>query len=352
MNSLLQRDGVGYTPSLAFFQKVVHPEICTVTGTCFKVSASPSALYRVELDYESGYGEAGPRTVIVKRIAPDWRDDPYGHDREVNFYGSLYPRLELQQGRVYFAGVEPESEYRLVIVEDMGGSHRFPPPTHPWSEQELRPILQTYARLHVRGQPYIHNVCEEGWLFPRHEERVRATAETLPQMVETVVKAGLWSPVPGFSALLERTLKKIDQLADAPITLLHGDVYPPNIGLPHDPARHEVMLLDWEMVSWGLAEMDLAYMFCQPYRSHRFIHKAEALDYYWAERERLEGIRVSEVERAYRQRYADTVLVLWLIPVASRMALAPFPADSPVRHFWDSNFQVLNERLQALCDEL
>ncbi len=347
-------DGVSYTPSLAFLQRVIHPQIRAVTATLFKVSASPSSLFHLTLRYaHDGIRNraSGPQTLILKRIAPDWPDDPHGHDREVNFYTALYPALALNHGRVYFAGQEPGSDYRLVIMEDMAHSHRFPLPTHAWNNDEIRKLLRAYAHFHTRGHNHVPAVRDAGWLFPRHEERVRATAEMLPRLVEAVVQTGRWSPLPAFSRLLERTLADMERWVDAPVTLLHGDVYPPNAGIPYDPARNDVILLDWEMLSCGLAEMDLAYMFCQPYRSHRFIHKAEALDYYWTERSRLEGMNLSHIERAHRQRYADTLLVLWLIPVAHRMALAPYPADSPVRHFWDSNFQVLNDHLLALCHE-
>lgn len=349
-----QGDGADDAPSLPFLREVIHPHLHSVRATRFKVSASPSALYRLTLEYapnaEGLQGEM-PSSLILKRIAPDWEEDEYGWVREVRFYSTLYPHLQLDYGRVYFAGAEPDTNYQIVILEDRSATHRFPPPTHLWHEEEIVPIVRAYAAFHRRGQPYVKQARQEGWLFLRHEERISATAERLPFMVESIVKQGIWFPLPTFPALLERTLKAMERLADAPVTLIHGDVYPPNVGLPLAGSEGQVMLLDWEMVSWGLAEMDLAYMFCQPYRSHRALNKTEVLAAYWAERERLGATRESHATRAYRQRYADSVIVLWLLPVAYRMAQQPFPPDSPVRHFWDSNFQLLGERLQALCDE-
>jgi hypothetical protein len=337
-------------PSLAFLREVIHPDLSAFISTLFKVSASPSKLYRLTLMYKNGGGKGKPDSVILKRIAPEWSDDPYGHVREVHCYSRIVPALELPRAHLYYTGQCPDSDDFLLITEDVSDHYRFPPPTHCWTEAEMRPILRTYAHLHTRGASVVDAVRTEGWLFPRHEERVLAMAAELPGMVETLMQMGIWSSAPLFPALMERTLREIETIASMPPTLLHGDVYPPNLGLPHNLDEPHVLLVDWEMVSWGMGEMDLAYMFCQPYRSHRAIHRAAALDYYWAERARLGGQLPSPTERALRQRYADTILLLWLIPVAYRMAHTPFPPDSPVRHFWDSNFSVLGERLQELCN--
>lgn len=345
----MRRDGENdYSPSLAFLQEVVHPEIRGFSCDLIKISASLSRVYRVRLRYGTD-SEALPTTLILKRIAPDWEDDPYGHLREAMVYASVLPALERFSGHIYFAGREAESPYHLIVMEDVSDRYHFPPPTHVWTAEEIRAILQTYAAFHTYGEQIAPQIEGQSWLFPRHEARVLATYDDLPSMVETIVAAGYWSPVPTFPKLLERTRREMEQRVESPLTLLHGDVYPPNIGFPIKSPDKNVYLLDWEMFSCGDAEMDLAYLFCQPYRSHRAINRTRALDYYWQERERLGGSRYTAAERAFRQRYADTLLLLWLIPVAYRMAQSPYPPHSPVRQFWDSNFSMLEERLQTLA---
>ena len=105
--------------------------------------------------------------------------------------------------------------------------------------------------------------------------------------------------------------------------------------------------MDWEMVGRGLAELDLAFMFLQPFGSHRKLDRAAALAFYWRERERIEQPMVSAGERDRRQRYADALWALWLIPVAHKMAHYPFPPASPPRIYWESMFAVLADRLAA-----
>lgn len=338
-----------YSPSLDFLRQVVAPDIRAVTAEAIKVSASPSVIYRLTLIRADVNGIF---SVIVKRIAPGWPDDPSGHERECRFYRCLLPCLNLPQPNVYYVGVEPGSDFYVVVMADVAGQYRFPPPAYTWTQAEIQAVLRTYACLHVQGQRCLPPVAKRGWLMARHEERVQARAHELPQMVTSLVERGIWRPLPGFPRLLEETLAEMDRLAGEPVTLLHNDVYPPNLGLPSDLAQDDALLVDWEMLGWGLAEMDLAFMFLQPFRSHCALDRQAALDYYWAQRRKLEGKRRTAVAQQSIQRYADALWALWLVPVAFRMARSPYPAGSAPRTYWDSMFGVLGERLQQLCQDV
>jgi thiamine kinase-like enzyme len=151
--------------------------------------------------------------------------------------------------------------------------------------------------------------------------------------------------------LIEQTLAQMPLFAGEGATLLHNDVYPPNIGLPHDPGG-EAVLVDWEMAGWGLAELDLAFMFMQPYRSARQIDRQAALDYYWDRRRRLAGAAPPIEERLARQRHADALWALALLPRAHEVAGSPLAPGSAPADYWDNMFGVLYERLKALCARL
>lgn len=332
-------------PSLDFLRQVIAPDIGAVTAEIVKVSASPSVIYRLRL---ARTGANDGFSLIAKRIAPDWPDDPGGHERECRFYQCLRPHLDLPWPHVYYAGSEPDSDHHVVIMADVAGQYRFPPPAYVWTQAEIRCILRAYACLHSQGERCLPPPAERGWLMARHEERLRARAHELPSMVATLVERGIWRPLPTFPRLLEQTLINAARVGSEPLTLLHNDVYPPNLGLPADLAQGNALLVDWEMLGWGLAEMDLAFMFLQPFRSHRNLDRAAVLDYYWAQRQKLEGKQPAAVVRQSIQRYADTLWALWLIPVAHRMALSPYPPGSAPRIYWDSMFGVLEERLQQL----
>ena len=327
-------------------RQVIAPDISAVTAEILKVSASPSVIYRLAL---ARIGANENLSVIAKRIAPGWPGDPYGHERECRFYRCLRPCMDLPRPHVYYAGPEPDSDHHVVIMADVAGLYRFPPPAHLWTQAEIRSSLRAYARLHVQGERCLPPPAGREWLVARHEERVSALAHQLPPMVVTLVERGLWRPLPRFPHLLPQTLADAARLTGEPVTLLHNDVYPPNLGLPADLARDDALLVDWEMLGWGLAQMDLAFMFLQPFRSHRTLDRDAALNYYWAQRQKLAGKQPTAATRQAIQRYADALWALWLIPVAHRMALSPYPPGSAPRVYWDSMFGVLEERLQQLC---
>jgi aminoglycoside phosphotransferase (APT) family kinase protein len=334
-------------PSLSLLRSEVSPSIKHVSAELIKRSSTPAAVYRLELAYEDG---PGPRSLVVKRIEAGWPGDPLGHEREVRFYQRLLPRLNFPHPTIYYAGPEPGSPANLVIMEDVAGTHRFPAKEHLWTQFEIESILNTYARLHASGQACLPAVGELSWLLDRHEKRLFETAGDLPAMVEALVNCGIWASMPGFGRLLDRTLREAEILSSHPVILLHNDVYPPNCGLPLSGEK-DAILVDWDMASIGLAEMDLAFMFIQPYGSHRRLDRQAALAHYWRRRQELDGRRRSKAELKARQWYADALWALWLVPVAFRMAESPFPPGSSPRLYWDAMFGVLGRRLQKLSHE-
>ena len=94
-------------------------------------------------------------------------------------------------------------------------------------------------------------------------------------LVAELVNLGVWQPLSGIEPLVERTLARQPAFAKEGLTVLHNDVYPGNIGLPYDLGG-DAALVDWEMTGWGMAELDLAFMFMQPYRSARQIDRKKA----------------------------------------------------------------------------
>lgn len=337
-----------YTPSAQFLRQVIDPAVREVSAEVIKNSAAPATVYRLHL---SGDVSLQVPTVVAKQIRPDWPGDPSGHEREALFYTYLMPGLDLPCGRIYFAGPEPDSDNRLLIMEDLSGSHLFPARSYLWSWEDARAVLNSYARLHHRGQRCLPPSGERAWLFARHEQRLLATAGDLPRMNKEITAKGLWPPVPRFDALLEATLSAVKQMVRVQPTLIHNDVYTPNLGLPR-LAGDEVIILDWEMVGWGLAEMDLAFMFMQPFGSHRRLDRTQSLDYYWRQREKLGTKSESSLVREARQRYADALWTLWLVPVAHQMALQTHPPGSAVEVYWRSMFRVVGERLRTLSHAL
>jgi hypothetical protein len=331
---------------LSLLQKHVSPHVRGYSEVKVKDSATPAAVYRLELDYAGGMAE--PETLIIKRVQPVFEEDPGFPDREITLYRRILPCLGIPHARVYFTGVDPQTEERLILLEDLV-DYRLPPPTRQWTQPEGECIARTYARLHVNARRQLPPPGGRGWLYPRHESRLER--EDIPGMVRDLVRLGVWRPVPGLDRLYYSTLEAASSLTRLPSTLLHNDVYPPNVALPKD-LDDEAVLLDWEMASFGLPEMDLAFMFIQPFGAHRGLDKARLLDVYWAAREAL-GDDIPECpEREARQFYADSLWGLWLVPAAHQRAVDPPRPGSDIAAYWDCMFGVVHEQLERLSRSL
>jgi hypothetical protein len=305
--------------------------------SCQEIQAgSNAAVYRLTLG-------GAPSTLIAKIIQPDWTHDPDGPDREASFYAEIQPRLNFPRPHVYFTGCDPATRERVILLEDLQG-YATRPRAHAWTPAEAACFIKTYANLHTAGS----NGFNHPWLFP-------ITADGLPSpglltLAGDLGSKGIWSPPPSLGRLIEWVLAAAPEMSRLPHTILHNDVYPPNIALPHDLSG-EAVLLDWEMAGWGLPEMDLAFMFLQPFRSAASLDRETVLEAYWRERYNLEGHVPPRTARRARQFFADALWGLYLIPVAHRSIHQPFPAGSPPHQYWESMRGVLFEWLERLGRE-
>jgi hypothetical protein len=338
-----------FSPSLDLFRRVVDPRVCRLTSELIKVSASPSKIYRVVLQVSRGHPAVS--SVILKSIAPIWPDDPHGPDRELTFYTRLLPQMDVDHAHLYFAGVDEASQHRVIILEDIAPGYWFPLPTHVWEPVEADCVLRAYARLHDQGAGALPPEDERGWMWRMSLQRQEWEPGALLSLLDHLVSSGIWPSLPKAEKLITKTLAEMPHFADQPVTLLHNDVFPPNAALPVDLAD-EAILLDWEMVGWGMAELDLAFMFMQPFHGALLLNRTEALDYYWRHRENLQGGHRSVEERRAVQNHADALWALSLVPVAYRVVTNPHPKGSAPQRYWESMFGVLHDRLRSLCETI
>ncbi len=326
---------------LPLFRQIIGERVSSAKIEAVKTSASPAAVFRARLRYNGT--AAGPDSLILKRVLPEWPGDPYGPDREACFYSALQPRIGLQFPQLYYSGCDPESRIRLVVLEDLQG-YRYRNRTECWTMEEARCFIRSYARLHTCtiavDDPH------RAWLFPITASRLSPKA--VIKQYEALVSLGIWNPLPGLESLMDRVLAAAAQIETGDEPLLHNDVFPPNIGLPPDLSEQAV-LIDWEMAGYGPGELDLAYMFLQPFGSARHLDRRALLADYWARRYQMEGRIPPSEERANRQFYADALWGLWLVPVAHRSVVRPFPSDSAPHQFWQAMRGVLHAWLARLA---
>jgi len=334
-------------PSLEFFRQVIHPEISRYSLRTIKTSAPPVKVEEVSL-YSDSTHDVKFR-LIVKIVSPGWPDDPRGQDRERIFYQRVFPRLGFEHPRVYYAGLNPGTRHRLIVMEDVSGRYRFPSPSYRWNLEEVFCFLRTYARLHGRGQEILPAIEDRAWLLTYH--RQPPDCEQIEESTRYLVSQGIWDPLPNLERLIQQTREQLSVFSGHSVTLIHNDLYPPNIGLPQNLTDLAV-LIDWDMAAWGLAEIDLAYLFMQPFRSASQIDRQEALDYYWGQRLALEGRIPPHDERQSLQSLADSLFALAEVLVAEKVARRPYPPGSAPRAYWDAMYGVLYQRLMELCERV
>ncbi len=328
----------GGTPPL--LQQIFPGQVAAVSSQ--EIKASPNAaVYRLTLTPANG--APLPPTLIAKIIQPNWPHDPDGPDREANFYAEIQPRLGFTRPHVYFSGCDPITRERLILLEDLPG-YATRPRTHTWTTEEASCFIRTYAKLHTAGI----NDFSRSWLYPITADRLPSPG--LLTLAGNLISKGIWPPLPSLGRVIEWVLDFTPEMSRLPQTLLHNDVYPPNIAL-RDDLSGEAVLLDWEMAGWGLPEMDLAFLFLQPFRSAARLDREAVLEAYWRERYNLEGHAPSRSARHPRQFYADALWGLYLIPVAHRSIHQPFPAGSVPDLYWASMRGVLFEWLERLGEE-
>ncbi len=205
-----------FHPTLDWLRQVVDPAICSFSDLVIKTGATPTAIHLVARDSSSG--PPGVASVIVKVIAPDWPDDPCGPDRELTFYAHLLPQLGLKQASLYYAGVDPETQHRVIVMEDLIG-YRFPPPTHRWTPAEARCMLRAYARLHTAGGSCLPPEGHRGWMWRMAlQERCWMAADLL-KMIDDLIGWGVWAPLSQIEGLVEATLARGAELNSRPLTL-------------------------------------------------------------------------------------------------------------------------------------
>lgn len=331
-------------PSLPFFQQVVDPQILDYGIETVHVGAMNSQVQRVALSY--GEGHSGLESVMVKVIAPGWPDDPYGADRERYFYERLLPRLDIPQPHVFHVGVTPSDGRRLIVLQDLTPGYCFPPISHRWTQAEAECVLGAYARFHAQGRACLFTISDRSWLLPSFEDLSRDP--DIPRMAATLQERGVWGDLEGMARLFRWALQAGEAWAKQPVTLIHNDCYPPNVALPRGLDGPGI-IIDWGMLSWGKAEMDLADFFLQPFRASCLVDREVALRHYWEQRHQLGDMPMGWQDWLALERYAEVAMALSLVPVAYGRALEPLPAGSPGAIYWEAMFDVLYERLAALC---
>jgi thiamine kinase-like enzyme len=331
--------------SLGFVRQIINQRVTRYSLQPVKVGYKPKKTYRMTLHYMEGH--PGISSLIVKSSPNCAPNNVSECNREGLAYQILLPKLKIKKPEVFYNGLDQSGQSHLLFLEDLQENHIFPEDNHLWSRNQIKCVLRTYARLHISGEAAIAATGTPNWMFTYLKPEWDPVE--IQAMFQNLVEKGIWSQLPGFSKLVSHTYEALISREFEPLTTLHHDSWPSNIALPMD-FQGEGVLVDWEMAGWGIAELDLAYMYIQPYQSARKVDQRSAIEYYWTYREDIEGKTFPRERIFARQRYANAILAISLVVVANQVANNPYPSGSAPHAYWLNMFKLLFRELSRLCE--
>ncbi len=197
--------------------------------------------------------------VSSRQLMPDYLrlGHPQSDIAEYMFYTQLLPRLRTPAPELLDSG-ELESGANYILLEDVARHHVIPALGHRWTTAEMMAVIETYAALHGRAAQALTNDTSLWWLKqdPRREFRAEQALTLLYALYDNAWTRSLVAPVvlhPDLEKVLSRVLST---LAHLPLTLLHNDFYPLNIGLRRS-APGQAVLMDYQLIGLGPGVLDI-----------------------------------------------------------------------------------------------
>lgn len=316
-----------------FWSGVLHAPVSSFRTTFIKEGFLPTSVQRVHFD---GADDSLPRSAILKCARPGWQNDPWGAEREARVYSELLAQLPVPHPKPYYLALGGAQDHTQIVLQDLDQDFVFYPEAHLWTRSQARAMLRTYARLHMYGQTLA--VARQPYLMPRLQARwsPAGARAMFADFSETADLCEMVRPALPLVDVVLKLLPKLRELADKePPTLVHYDAYPPNIAFARHDEQADAVLIDWALATCDIGEIDLAFIFTQPYQSDQLLDWREALRYYCERKAELTGCEYNWAERVEVFRYARIQAVFAsLVPIHRAWQKAqrngtPFAANSP-----------------------
>ncbi len=227
-------------------------------------------LVRFSLSYDGPHDAEAPESIVLKQIGqhPNHPGDTFGFRREADCYvHGLFDNLpgRLCVPQAYAAVVQTDAEQAWIWMEDMGKAFDV-----AWSAEALIQHTRDIAALHalwwerrdaLTAMPFLLRrglTMYYGGPFTQNWEQHFAAIAGHPRAneIEQVF-------TPERQLLLKKLLSLVtdicQQLERLPQTLLHQDVYPPNLGR----SGERTVLIDWANAGPGTPGSELAVTLAQ-----------------------------------------------------------------------------------------
>lgn len=178
--------------------------------------------------------------------------------RELSFYQNIAPGGRAPVPQLYFGDADPDSGCIVLLLEDLHEGI-VGDALQGCSPDEANAVLQVIAPFHAQwwDNPPLDTLL---WL-PRWGHDLPQRAQRYSQAVEPFLARFEESMPSGTRALLvhlvDAYLPSLSELANAPTTVIHGDLHLDNVIFGAPGRDVPAWLLDWQSVIRGPAVLDL-----------------------------------------------------------------------------------------------
>ena len=240
-------------------------------------------IYRAKLTYKT-QTNTKPASVIVKIPYPiknRLQILTTMHEREINFYNILAPKMNLKIPKALYSNQDKDKGSYVLVLEDF--PHHTPGKNTPGATlQQSYLLLDQMAKLHAYW--WENPILSEYKFLGSLEEYIKRCTSTLPSCLPRFLRRFGSDIHPDeysvFEALPERFNEIASPLLDAPQTLVHHDLTLKNTLIHED--NQEIVIIDWQLAYWNTGVRDVSF-----YVEHsvspliRSEHEKDFLRYYW-----------------------------------------------------------------------
>ena len=252
-----------------------------VVGSVDEVQSLESTARKVrfEVVYDETADHDPPTAFCVKGyFNPEYVQFGYTGIHEVNFYERLAARVPIQVPTARYAGIDPESQHGLVLMDDIvAGGGEFFDQLSWYDTATVRTSVTELAGLHARF--WEDTLAGEGWLAPKIRKFPGYIHdEVLDELLRGPRAEGFPDSMRDAARLKAGMFALADRYAAKPRTLLHADLH---LGNLYRSADGRMGFIDWQNYEFGHWSMDVAYHLTTALRpSVRAENERSLLEYY------------------------------------------------------------------------
>lgn len=213
-------------------------------------------LSRLRLSYSSPQLTA-PKSLVAKFATSSI---PGVNTREVGFYTQIATRHDLPVPRCYYGGVDPESGFSLLLLEDLSHLDRV---------DFLVGCTPLQAAVAVAGLSKLHIAWWDDPAVDDFDPAFSLADLPFPAMWEQY-PGKIEALFPGFplskslvqlgDLIADQTAEILNRLEGSPATCIHRDIHVDNL-LFEDMAGHPAaVIVDWQFVGRGKGASDVGYL--------------------------------------------------------------------------------------------